>query len=244
MLILAGAQIIVSTAGRTLRRHLFFDLDGTLTDPRDGIVRSIQHALTDLSIPVPGEDELERLIGLPLQESLRTILASHGEHLVPQALQLYRERYKTEGMFENSVYPDVRKALDALAAAGWTLWVVTSKPSVFAREIVSHFSLARHFRGVHGSELSGERSDKSELIAHVLRAERISPPSVIMIGDRSYDIVGARRNGLRCAGVLWGYGSRHELADAGADALYGTVAELVSDLTSECPLGMSPSAGS
>lgn len=209
--------------------NLLFDLDGTLTDPRIGIVGCLRHALRRLDVPVPMDDELARFIGPPLHESFSRLLSAERALLVPKALELYRERYGTVGMFENRVYHGIPEGLAALRGAGWRLWVVTSKPSTFARPILQHFGLAQYFAGVHGSELSGERTDKGELIAYVLRTEGLSPGEAVMIGDRSHDVVGARTNNVRSRGVLWGYGTREELLSAGADRLYETVAELVSD---------------
>jgi phosphoglycolate phosphatase len=213
-----------------LHTCLFFDLDGTLTDPREGIVGCLRHALQQLDLPLPSDDELAQLIGPPLHESLSKLLGSARAHHLPSALEHYRERFRTVGMFENSVYPGVPEALTKLAAAGWRLWVVTSKPLAFALPILEHFELARHFVGIHGSELSGERSNKAELIAHVRRTERIAADEAIMIGDRSHDVRGARSNNVASRGVLWGYGSREELVQAGADGLFASVDDLVSEL--------------
>lgn len=209
------------------RGALFFDLDGTLTDPREGIVGCIRHALRRLECVVPPDPELDCCIGPPLRESFCRLA---GEARADAAVEHYRERFREVGMFENSVYPGVPQALQALEAAGWRLLVVTSKPGVFAEQILRHFELARYFAAIHGSELSGLRADKSELIAHVLVVEGIVPAGALMIGDRSHDVVGARNNGLRSAGVLWGYGSREELTAAGADRLYASLAELLADL--------------
>jgi phosphoglycolate phosphatase len=216
--------MLVSSAARGV---LFFDLDGTLTDPREGIVGCIRHALQRLGCEVPPDAELERCIGPPLRESFCRLAS---DALADAAVEHYRERFRASGMFENSVYPGVPEALTALCAAGWQLLVVTSKPGVFAEQILRHFDLARYFSAIYGSELSGVRSDKGELIAYVLATERIASEHALMIGDRSHDIVGARKNGLRAAGVLWGYGTREELAGAGADRLYATVSVLVEDL--------------
>lgn len=139
-------------------------------------------------------------------------------------------------MYENEVYPGIPELLQALGDAGDILRVVTSKPSVFADRILAHFDLSQHFTGVHGSELSGVRSDKAELIADVLASERISAKDAVMIGDRSHDVVGARANGVRPLGVLWGYGTRAELTAAGADELYASVADLQSDLLTKAEL--------
>ena len=216
-----------------MRGSLLFDLDGTLTDPREGIVGSLRYALAELGVPMPSDDELSRFIGPPLHDSLRRFLGSERASSLPRALELYRERFASTGMFENRVYPGIPEALARLRSAGFALWVVTSKPSVFAAPILEHFELTRHFEGVHGAELSGERSDKGDLIAHVLRTEHLLAEQTTMIGDRKHDIVGARRNGVRALGVLWGYGSRDELAAAGADGLCETVGDLVRELTLE-----------
>lgn len=151
-------------------------------------------------------------------------------HLVPQALELYRERFNTTGMFQNKVYLGIPEGLRALRDAGWRLSVVTSKPHAFAVPILDHFALSQYFASVYGSELSGERSDKGALIAHALANEGIAAEQAIMIGDRALDILGARANGVPSRGVLWGYGARRELVDARADGLYETVSELVCDL--------------
>jgi phosphoglycolate phosphatase len=223
-----------------MRGSLLFDLDGTLTDPRDGIVGCLRHALQHVGVPLPSDDDLACLIGPPLHESLRDLLGSERSHMLPRALELYRERFRTVGMFENAVYPGIPEGLATLADAGWRLWVVTSKPLAFAGPILQHFGLAQHFAGVHGSELSGDRSNKGELIAYLLRTEGVRAEHATMIGDRSHDVVGARSNGVRSLGVLWGYGAREELIDAGADGLYETVTDLVTDLASEARV---PSAG-
>ena len=214
-------------ASGAARGALFFDLDGTLTDPREGIVGCIRHALQCLGCSVPPDSELDRCIGPPLRESFCRLATAA---LADAAVEHYRERFRASGMFENRVYPGVPEALTALRAAGWQLLVVTSKPGVFAEQILRHFDLAQYFSAIHGSELSGVRSDKGELIAHVLATEGIAPEYALMIGDRSHDIVGARKNGLRSAGVLWGYGTREELTEAGADRLYESLSVLRDDL--------------
>lgn len=214
-----------------MRGHLFFDLDGTLTDPREGIVGCLRHALQGLGVAPPADEDLARLNGPPLHRSFSELLGAQRQHLVPNALELYRARFTTVGMFENRVYAGIPEGLSTLQDAGWRLSVVTSKPHRFAVPILEHFSLNQHFASVYGSELTGERSDKAELIAHALHTEGASVSQVIMIGDRSHDILGARANDVASRGVLWGYGSRTALTAAGAHALYETVAELVSDLT-------------
>jgi len=214
------------------RMQLFFDLDGTLTDSRPGILNSMRHALTALGRPVPADETLSRFIGPPTHDSFRELLDSSDPELNARAIALYRQRYAKLGLFENSVYPGVAQGLEALCAAEIPLFVVTSKPEVFANIIIDHFQLRQYFGHVYGSELSGERSNKGELIAHVLRSQGISHETAWMIGDRLHDVRGAKQNGLRSAGVLWGYGSQQELSAAGADTLFQAMPELVKSFTS------------
>jgi len=199
--------------------NVLFDLDGTLTDPKEGIVACFRYALETLGLDSPADQELERFIGPPLRESLSTLVGASDETIVQQALTLYRERFAAQGMFENSLYPGISDALEQLRDDGFLLFVATSKPRVFAERIVEHFGLGRFFRAVYGSELNGVNADKRDLLAHVLRAESLASTDTLMVGDRAHDVLGARANGLFSVGVLWGYGSREELVAAGAGAL-------------------------
>lgn len=207
-------------------REVLFDLDGTLTDPRVGITRCLGHALERLGAPVPSEAELLRYIGPPLHESFRELLRTSRDELVLEAVALYRERFRSVGMFENAVYPGVVEGLEALGRSGRRLFLATSKPAVFARPILEHFGLSRYFDGIYGSELSGDRADKGELIEHLLQKERIVASEAVMVGDRKHDVIGARKNGVRALGVLWGFGGRDELVEAGAFRVCAHVAEL------------------
>jgi phosphoglycolate phosphatase len=208
--------------------NLFFDLDGTLTDSRPGIMASMRHALNTIGRECPTDEALLRFIGPPTHDAFRELLGSADPELNARAIAIYRARYAALGLFENSVYAGISEGLMALGELGYALWVVTSKPELFANRIIDHFELRRHFKGVYGSELSGVRSHKGELIAHVLASEGLSGSDAWMIGDRMHDIRGAQQNALRSAGVLWGYGSREELAQAGADALFASMPELAS----------------
>jgi len=206
--------------------ELFFDLDGTLTDPGEGITRCIAYALDRLEKPSPGLESLRRWIGPPLWESFPVLLQTDDAALVRRAVELYRERFTTAGMFENRVYPGIPEGLAALTGEGHRAWIVTVKPHLFARRILEHFGLAAFFDGVYGSELSGEGSDKADLIRRALTENRIDVQDAWMVGDRRHDIEGARANAVRAIGVLWGYGSADELREAGADALIGSIGEL------------------
>lgn len=201
---------------------ILFDLDGTLCDPREGIVHCLQYALGELGIAEPAEDQLVRYIGPPLHESFAALLGATDVELIQRAVGLYRKRFTSKGMFENKLYPGITDALAALKAAHDRLLVVTSKPTIFARQIIAHFGLGEFFQNVYGSELNGTRANKRELISHVLQQETIVSAKAVMIGDREHDIKGATANRVRAVGVLWGYGSREELTRAGASVLCGT----------------------
>jgi phosphoglycolate phosphatase len=194
---------------------IYFDLDGTLTDPKIGITRSIQYALDKLGHPtVPTEDELTWCISPPLRGSFSKLLGH--EHSSDRAVSLYRERFSDIGIFENSLYAGIADTLTALARPNRRLFVATSKPRIFAERIIDHFGLRDHFERVFGSELDGTRSDKTQLLEYALHETSVDPSRAVMIGDRSHDIVGARNNGMGAIGVLYGYGSEQELTEAGA----------------------------
>jgi len=200
---------------------IFFDLDGTLTDPKPGITRSIQYALQKLEHPaIPTEDELTWCIGPPLRASFVRLLGA--DHSADHAVAFYRERFSDVGLYENGVYDGIREVLTFLGAAGHRLFVATSKPHVYAERIVEHFGLRDHFERVFGSELDGTRVDKSDLLAYALQETSVDPARTVMIGDRSHDMVGARNNGMTGIGVLYGYGSRAELLEAGAQRVCAT----------------------
>lgn len=188
---------------------IFFDLDGTLTNPKPGITRSIQYALERLDVAVPSEDELTWCIGPPLHASLKKLTGT--DELADRALLLYRERFSDIGLFENAAYAGIVDTLTTLAATTPRMFVATSKPAVYATRIVDHFGLKPYFERVFGSELDGTRVDKRDLLRYALDEAKVDAGSAIMIGDRSHDVVGARTNGMTAIGVLYGYGSEAEL---------------------------------
>jgi phosphoglycolate phosphatase len=200
---------------------IYFDLDGTLTDPKPGITRSIQYALQKLGHhTVPTEDELTWCIGPPLRASFAKILGA--EDHADRAVSLYRERFSDVGLYENGVYDGIGDVLTTLSQSGQRLFVATSKPHVFATRIVEHFGLRHHFEQVFGSELDGTRVDKSDLLQYALKIAAVDPAKTVMIGDRSHDMVGAGNNGMKRIGVLYGYGSKDELIGAGAQQVCAT----------------------
>ena len=205
---------------------IFFDLDGTLTDPRKGIVRSIRYALDCLGIEHPSDDDLTWCIGPPLLDSFNEIV---GENLAPKALEHYRERFSDCGWKENKPYPEIAEVLRQLAESDATMYVATSKPLVFADRIIEHFELDPFFCRVFGSELDGTRSNKGDLLRYAL-SEVGTTVRATMVGDRKHDIIGARVNQIKSIGVTYGYGTQRELEDAGADVVIHSPYQLVSEL--------------
>jgi phosphoglycolate phosphatase len=218
---------------------VLFDLDGTLTDPFIGITRSIQHALRQMGQEPPPSEELRRYIGPPLQANFMEMLGD--ETMTAQAVSFYRERYGEVGKFENELIPGITDALQTITDAGYTLFVATSKLESYSLDIIDHFGLTRFFRRVHGSALDGSRADKGELIRHILTTERLDPQRTIMIGDRRHDAHGATKNDVRAIGVLWGFGDRAELEEAGATRIATRPAELPEMVGSM--IGLARSAG-
>jgi len=207
----------------TLPATLLLDLDGTISDNYPGIARSIAHALARLDAAPADEATLRTCVGPPLRETFRRLLATNDVARVERAIDFYRERFADVGWRENVPYDGIAALLADLGSRH-RLYLCTAKPQVFARRIVDHFGFTPHFAAVYGAELDGRFDDKAALLAHIARTEDFEATSAVMIGDRSHDVRAARRNGARAVGVLWGYGSREELA--GADALVDAPADL------------------
>ena len=203
-------------------RNVLFDLDGTLTDPVEGITRSIRYALKQMGRPEPAVEDLLWCIGPPLLPSFEKLLGDGQNGTAAQALAHYRQRYKRIGKFENRIYDGIPEMLSTLTAEGLRLFLATSKPHLYARDIIRHYGFEPFFTTVHGSELNGQRVDKGELIAFILQQEGLEADASLMVGDRKYDIVGARQNRIKTIGVLYGYGGRTELEAAAADYLADT----------------------
>ena len=211
--------------------HLFFDLDGTLTDSQEGIVRCIQHALAALDGPSYEDREISSYIGAPLHDVFLSLLNEH-QKLAESAVVHYRERYDSIGIFENVVYQGIGEMLSELVGNDYRCFVVTSKPRVYAQRIIEHFHLGQYFDAIYGSELDGTNTIKADLIRHVIASEKLSPTEVVMIGDRHHDILGAKANETASIGVLWGYGTHEELSDCEADLLVNRPADLPQAISS------------
>jgi len=213
-----------------MARCIFFDLDGTLTDPMIGITNSVQYALRKHGIEVSDTRTLCPFIGPPLRESFR-VFYGFDEAGAESAVAAYREYFAEKGIYENTIYDGIPEMLQALRRAGKTLVLATSKPAVYAARILAHFGIAEYFAFVSGSELDGRRDKKADVIRYALEQTGITDlADVVMIGDREHDILGAKEVGVSSIGVLYGYGNAEELHKAGADDIAGSVGELVEKL--------------
>lgn len=207
-------------------KHILIDLDGTLTDPKVGIHTSIRYAMEKLGYPLAADLDIDWTIGPPLKPSLAKLLATQDDALAEQALLAYRERFSVVGLFENEVYPSVAKTLSALKE-GYRLFVATAKPTIYAKRILDHFELSQYFVHIYGSELTGERTNKADLIHYILEHEQLNPEECLMVGDRQYDVLGARHNGIEAVAVTYGYGTAEELAQAQPKAMIKQFSELL-----------------
>lgn len=208
------------------KQYILFDLDGTLTDPQEGITKSVEHALNYYGIQVESRRELNKFIGPPLAQSFERFYGFDREK-AQEAVAKYREYFGVTGKFENEVYEGIPQMLERLKNQGKKLIVATSKPTGYSREILEHFDLAKYFDDVQGSEMNGERTDKAEVIAYAMTMNGIGDPArAVMVGDREHDMIGAVKNHMEAVGVTYGYGSRQELEEHGADRVAETVREL------------------
>lgn len=210
-------------------QYLLFDLDGTLTDPKIGITTCVQYALHHFGVEEPDLDKLEGFIGPPLADSFQQFYG-FNEKQAEAAIQVYRERFNTVGIYENEIYPGIPEMLVRLKNAEKKLAVASSKPTVYVQKILQHFGIEQYFDVIVGSELDGTRSQKEEVIEEALRQlchdDKKENGKVVMIGDRKFDIQGAKEFGLISVGVSFGYAPPGELEQAGADYIVDTVAEL------------------
>ncbi|UAL47856.1 HAD family hydrolase [Sutcliffiella horikoshii] len=206
---------------------ILFDLDGTLSDPKEGITKSVQYALEKMDIVEPDTDRLETFIGPPLQVSFAEYYGFDEKESI-RAIDFYRERFKEKGMFENVLYPNISLLLEALKESGFVLVVATSKPTIFAEQIIKYFELEEYFQLIVGSNLDGTRSSKTEIIQYILdNYTDFNRRDFVMIGDRKHDIIGAKNTGIDSIGVTYGYGSQEEIRDAEPTYIISSVDDLM-----------------
>ncbi len=207
-------------------KYILFDLDGTVTDSKIGILKSADYALRHFGIETENLDDIQKFIGPPLHFSFTKIFNLSEEETII-AIEKYRERYSKLGIYENTLYIGIVELLKELKANGKKVILATSKPKFYADKILNYFDITGYFDFVAGSEMDGSRSEKAEVISYALENMGIADFSeCVMIGDREHDIIGAKSIGVASIGVLYGYGSRGELEKAGADRIASTVQEL------------------
>ena len=206
-------------------KRILFDLDGTLTDPFLGITRSVAYSLKSFGIEVDDLETLKPFIGPPLDVSFRENYHM-DEAQSWKAVEKYREYFSKKGLFENKVYEGMEDFLQSLLNMDMKLYVCTSKPEVFAKEILDHFSLTPYFTGIYGATLDGSLKNKGDVIAHCIKQEQLNIQDCMMVGDRQHDIVGAHQNQIPCIGVLYGYGSLEEFQEYHCDYIAKDLIEL------------------
>lgn len=220
-------------------RYLLFDLDGTLTDSAEGIIKCVQYAAQKMGAEYKSAEELRVFVGPPLSESFKVVYG-FSEEETRQAIVYYRERFQPIGMYENAVYPGIPELLECMKVHGKINLIASSKPEKFVKTILEHFDIAKYFDVIVGASMDESRNTKEAVIEEALsqlkntdRYGQYSPDKCVMIGDRKYDICGAKYFGLRNIGVSYGFAPEGELKEAGADVIVDTVEELTQMLLSE-----------
>ena len=220
-------------------RYLLFDLDGTLTDSAEGIIKCVQYAAQKMGAEYKSAEELRVFVGPPLSESFKAVYG-FSEEETRQAIVYYRERFQPIGMYENAVYPGIPELLECMKEHGKINLIASSKPEAFVKTILEHFDIAKYFDVIVGASMDESRNTKEAVIEEALsqlkntdRYGQYSPDKCVMIGDRKYDICGAKYFGLRNIGVSYGFAPEGELKEAGADVIVDTVEELTQMLLSE-----------
>ena len=205
-------------------KAIFFDLDGTITDSGEGIINSAIYALEHFGITPPSREEMRVFVGPPLRDTFYRFGIPKDQ--LEEAIKVYRERYIPTGIFENHPYRGIESLLQALREQGNTLFVATSNPEWMAKTVLDRFDLSKHFQFIAGATMDGSRDDKSSVIGYLLM-QLAEKQDTVMIGDTSFDVIGASAHGIPTIGVSWGYGSRDELLQAGAIAIADTPEELL-----------------
>jgi phosphoglycolate phosphatase len=206
--------------------NIFFDLDGTLTDSKEGIIKCYQYALGKLNYAYQSEILENSVIGPPLRVTFRRFLNTNDEALIENAVAIYRERFSTIGLFENKVYPGIPEMLSSLHKKSFKLYVVTSKAKIYADRIIEHFQLSTWFNDVYGSDLGGRFDNKADLITFILNNRKLRVEETVMIGDKKEDIMAGKANRTRTIGVTYGYGTKGEISDAAPDYICGSPSEI------------------
>ena len=208
-------------------RSILFDMDGTLIDPSEGIFDSLRYALQQLDVPQPPDEDFPSFIGPPLRKIFSRLLKTGEVEVLENAVALYRQRYSNSGLFQCIVYAGIFEMLENLAEGGYDLYVATIKPGPYALKILAHTALAPSFNAIHGSDLDGSLDDKNRLVKGLLDERGLIADQCVMVGDRYMDIEAAKANGLVSIGASYGFGTRKELLDAGADHIADSPGDVV-----------------
>ena len=211
-----------------MKKTILFDLDGTLTDSGEGIMKCSVYALSHYGIPEPPDSVLRSFVGPPLSESFAKLGVPQDK--IEECIQIYRSRYIPIGKFENTPYPGIYELLEKLRSEGHRLYVATSKPEAMSVEILEKFDLAKYFHRICGATMDGSRDEKAQVIAYLL-AQTGSAENAIMVGDTAFDVIGAAAHGIDTIGVSWGYGEVADMEKSGAKAIAYSMDELYSLLT-------------
>tara|TARA_R110001592_G_scaffold125325_5_gene335242 strand:- start:871 stop:1515 length:645 start_codon:yes stop_codon:yes gene_type:complete len=206
-------------------KNILFDLDGTIINPKKGIFNSIKYSLSQLKLPVPSDKELEKFIGPPLIDSYAKYFNLSSEEAI-KAVNFYRDFYSDKGVHQNLLYNSIKETLNYLSNKNYRLFVATSKPTVFAKAIITHYNLSSLFTDIVGANLDNTRKDKTDIIDFTLESNNLNASESVMIGDTIYDIIGAKNNNLISIGVTYGFGSKLELEREKANYIIDDVKEL------------------
>ncbi len=207
---------------------ILFDLDGTLVDSGEGVLKCAELALRHFNLPIPSPAEMRTFVGPPLHDSFLRFGCT--EEMAQEAIAVYRSRYTTVGKFELFVYPGIEQLLQDLTAAGCKLYVATSKPETVSVEILQHLGLAKYFTYIAGAAPDKSRSTKEEVIAYLLE-QAGDLDSALMVGDTAYDVIGAARHGIPCAAISWGYGTVESIEAAHPAVIVDSTEQLLAFVT-------------
>ena len=207
-------------------QNVLFDLDGTLTNPEEGIVNCFQYALQKMGRSSISRSVLSSYIGPPARIVFSNLIESNDEAKIEKAIEYYRERFSIKGMYENQVYSGISELLRLLKSNNTSIFVATSKPKIFAEKILKHFKISDYFNKIYGPQLNGRNENKIELVRELMEDNELDPLKTIIVGDRKFDIEAGKSNKISSCGVTYGFGSLDELLSAQPDKICSTVAEL------------------
>ena len=207
-------------------QNILFDLDGTITDPCEGITNSYLYAVNKLNLTDENPGSIKNYIGAPLHSyfELKHGFQKHDELM--KGVNYYREYYGERGMFECRLYDGISSLIEQLYASGKSVFSVTSKPAFYAEKILQHFDLLKYFKDIFGSDLNAFNKSKEELIQNLLNKHIIDKTSAVMIGDRKFDVIGAKHHGIDSIGVTYGYGSEKEIKETKPTYIASSICEI------------------